>query len=102
MGLLKTTKDGTLQATLGKKLYKSLKIQASSLKSEPYFLGTDFKEITFAIVPSAISLYIDGITEDHRLTLQGEASIEAQIPNAYIKVDASTIDTDMFEIWLWK
>ena len=98
---IKTAKDGTLQATLGKTLKKSVKFKAVDLKSKPVLLGGNFKEITFAIVPSNISMYIYSLQEDNRLTIDGKCSIEASFINAYIQVDNSVNDEEIFELWLW-
>ena len=64
-------------------------------------LGGNFKEITFAIVPSNISMYIYSLQEDNRLTIDGKCSIEASFINAYIQVDNSVNDEEIFELWLW-
>lgn len=100
--VLKTANDGTLQATLGKKLKKSVKLSGSELKGVPILLGGPFKEITFAIVPSTISLYIGSKKEENRLTIKDICSIEAIMINAFVSVDESVADTDVFEIWLWE
>lgn len=99
---LKTASDGTLQTTLGKKLHKSIKVRALDIKDEPMLLGTGFKELTFAIVPNNISLYIDEIKEDKRLTITDKCSIECLSIAIFVQCDDSINDDEMFEIWLWK
>lgn len=98
---LKSSKDGTLKATLGKKLIKSLKFKASDLKARPLLLSGSIKEITFASVPDVISLYIDKIDEDHRLTIEDKCSIEALIAASFIQVSETVDDNKVFEIWIW-
>lgn len=98
---IKSSKDGTLKTTLGKKLIKSLKLKAADLKAEPILLSGHVKEVTFANVPDTISLYIDTIDEDHRLTIEDKCSIEALISASFIQVKETVNDNDIFEIWLW-
>lgn len=98
---LKSSKDGTLKATLGKKLVKSLKLKASELKTKPVLLAGSIKEITFASVPENISLYIDSLDEDHRLTIEDKCSIEALIGACFVQVSESVNDEVVYEIWLW-
>lgn len=97
----KTSTDGTLLTTLGKKLIKSVKIKAVDIR-KPFLLSGQCKEVTFAIVPNTISFYVNDKKEDARLTIDDKCSIEAIINAAWIQAPASTPDDDEFEIWLWK
>lgn len=98
---LKTSKDGTLQTTLGKKLVKSVKFKAADIKAKPVSLQGGYKEITFALVPDNISLFIDIVDEDHRLTIEDKCSIEALAASSFVQVAEEVDDDKVFEIWLW-
>ena len=100
LNALKTSNDGTLQATLGKRLVKSIKLKASEIR-EPLSLGGAYKEITFAVVPDEISIYIDIVDEDHRLTIEDKCSIEATTYASFVQAAATVEDDKIFEIWLW-
>lgn len=97
---LKSSNDGTLMATLGKKLVKVERLLASNLR-EPYSLGGKYKEVSFAIVPDTIHLFIDKKDDEHRLTIEGITSIEAQIAAAFIQAPSEVADDAEYEIWLW-
>lgn len=98
--VLTTAKDGTLLTTLGKVLIKSIKMKASELR-DPFLLCGQCKEITFAKVPSDISLYINELKENFRLSIEDKCSIEARINVSWIQVDVNVSDDAEFEIWIW-
>lgn len=98
---LKSSKDGTLMATLGKKLDRVVRITAAECR-EIYSLGGPYKEITFVRVPKTISFFVDIKDEDHKLSIDDRISIEAQMAAAFIQADKDVEDDASFEIWLWK
>ena len=97
---LNTTNDGVLKATLGKNLIKSIRVKSQDIR-EPILISKNVKEISFAITPSPIHLFIDKLTDDARLTIVGTTSIEADITLAYISAPIETLDNTEFEIWIW-
>lgn len=97
---IKSSNDGTLMTTLGKKLVKVERLVASDLR-EPFSLGGKYKEITFAIVPDDIFLFIDKKDDEHKLTIEDKSSIEAQIAAAFIQAPSRVADNAIYEIWLW-
>lgn len=98
---IKATDDGTINATLGKKLDKVVTLTGLELNAGPKFLGSEYKEITFNIVPSKLYLYIDHIEPHKKLTITDKMSMEADMFAVWAQTEGA-VDTDTFEIWLWK
>ena len=96
----KTSSDGTLLTTIGKKLVKSIKVKAVDMRT-PLFLPGPLKEVTFAIIPSVIFFYANKKEEDYKLTIDNKCSIEATINASWIQAPMTTPDNTEFEVWLW-
>lgn len=97
---LKTMHDGTLNATLGKKLVKSIKFLSQDART-PLMISGKCKEISFAVMPDQLSIFIDKIDEDHRLTIEDKSSVEANVNTIWVQVDSNIPDDNAYEIWIW-
>lgn len=95
---INATTEGNLHVTDNKRLVEVIKLDMASIRDKELY-EIPFNEISFNIVNSPISIYLDEDNERKKLSITRPTTISTTVDKFYISND---IGTGLVEIWLWK